>query len=320
MRRITTAVAVILMLAVSTAAIAQVRGKARLQGTVVEEGTGKPVPNAKITISLADGSTQPIVVKTNDKGRWSALGLIAGNWNVDIDAEGFQPSRKGPVAVTEVSMMPQMKIEIARAQVVEAEVPASEIKTTPGVPQEAVDAVNAGQDLMAAEKYKEAIVEFEKALVHLPDNVQVKQVLAQAYYKTGDLKRAIAMLEAVRAADTANTGVALLLTNLYLEDGQLDKGRETLAAVPAHEIADPTVYVNIGILFMNKNNAAEAATFFGKAIDLDMTRAEGYYYRGMANIQMKKMAEAKADFQKVVELAPDSSEAKDAKQFLADLK
>jgi tetratricopeptide (TPR) repeat protein len=318
MRRFSTVAAVLLMLA-STAAMAQVRGKARLQGTIVEQGTGKPVAGATITISLADGSTAPIVVKSNDKGRWSALGLIGGNWNVDIDAPGYQPSRKGPVAVTEVGMMPQMKIEIAKA-VVEAEVPASEIKTTPGVPQEAVDAVNAGQDLMAAEKYKEAVVELEKALTFLPDHVQLKQLLSQAYYKTGDLKKAISMLEAVRAADTANTGIALLLTNLYLEDGQLEKGRELLASVPAHEIADPTVYVNIGILFMNKENPSEAVTFFGKAIDLDMTRAEGYYYRGMAHIQMKKFAEAKADFQKVVELAPESNEAKESKQFLKDLK
>ena len=319
MRRIPAVVAAILMLVASTAAMAQVRGKARLQGTVVEQETGKPVAGAKITISMADGSTEPIIVKTNDKGRWSALGLVGGQWNVDIDADGYQPSRKGPVAVSEVSMMPAMKIEIAK-KAVEVEVPATEIQTTPSVPQEAVDAVNAGQDLLAAGKYKEAVVELEKALPHLPDNMGLKQVLAQAYYKAGELKKAISMLEVVRTTDASNTGIALLLTNLYLEDGQLDKGRETLATVPAHEISDPTVYLNIGILFLNKNNPAEATSFFTKAIDLDMSKAEGYYYRGLAHVQNKKLQDAKKDLQKVVELAPDSSEAKDAKEILADIK
>lgn len=319
MRRISTVAAAVLMLLVSTAAIAQVRGKARLQGQIVEEGTGKPVAGAKITVSMADGSTEPIIVKSNDKGRWSALGLVGGQWNVDIDAEGYQPSRKGPVSVSEVSMMPAMKIEIAK-KVVEAEVPASEIKTAPSVPQEAVDAVNAGQDFLAAGQYKEAVAELEKALPHLPDNMGLKQVLAQAYYKVGELKKAISMLEIVRAADAANTGIALLLTNLYLEDGQLDKGRETLAAVPAHEISDPTVYLNIGILFLNKNDPGEATTFFTKAIDLDMSKFEGYYYRGLAHVQNKKLQDAKKDLQKVVELAPDSTEAKDAKEILADIK
>ena len=319
MRRISTVVAAILMLLASTAAIAQVRGKARLQGQIVEKESGKPVAGATVTISLADGSTAPIVVKSNASGRWSALGLVGGQWNVDIDAEGYQPSRKGPVTVSEVSMMPAMKIEIAK-KVVEASVPASEIQTTPSVPQEAVDAVNAGQDLLAAGKYKEAVVELEKALPHLPDNMALKQVLAQAYYKAGELKKAIGMLEIVRGADATNSGIALLLTNLYLEDGQLDKGRATLATVPAHEISDPTVYLNIGILFLNKNDPAEATNFFTKAIDLDMSKHEGYYYRGLAHVQNKKLADAKKDLTKVVEIAPDSTEAKDAKDILKDIK
>lgn len=318
MRRVSIAVAAILMFAISSVAVGQVRGKGRLQGVVTDKSTGKPVAGAKVTFVPAAANTEPITATTNGSGRWSALGFVGGQWHVDIEAKGYQTS-KGSVNVSELQMLPPIKTELSPA-IVEAEVPASEIQTAPSVPQEAVDAVNAGQDLMAAEKYKEAVVELEKALTFLPDHVQLKQLLSQAYYKTGELKKAITMLEAVRAADTTNTGIALLLTNLYLEDGQLDKGRELLAAIPAHEIADPTVYVNIGILFMNKENPSEAVSFFGKAIDLDMTRAEGYYYRGMAHVQMKKYAEAKADFNKVVELAPESSEAKDAKQFLKDLK
>ena len=317
MRRISGILAAVLMLAISTAAMAQVRGKGRLQGTVIDKSSSKPVANAKITISPAEGSTAPIVVKTNAKGRWSALGLTGGQWNVDIEADGYQISR-GAVNVSELQMMPPITTELAPA-VVEAEIPASEIKTTPSVPQEAIDAVNAGQDYMAQEKYKEAVVEFEKALVHLPDNMPLRQVLSQAYYKSGELAKAISMLEVVHAADPTNTGVALLLTNLYLEDGQLDKGRAALATVPAASISDPTVYLNIGILFLNKNNPADAVSYFKNAIDLDMSRAEGYYYRGLAYLQMKKSAEAKADFNKVIELAPDSTEAKDAKQLLQGL-
>lgn len=318
MRRVSIAVAAILMFVISGVAEGQVRGKGRLQGVVVDKSTGKPVAGAKITIVPAAANTAAISATTNGSGKWSAIGFTSGQWHVDIEAKGYQLS-KGAVNVSELQMLPPIRTELAPV-VVEAEVPASEIQTAPSVPQEAIDAVNAGQDLMAAEKYKEAVVELEKALTFLPDHVQLKQLLSQAYYKTGDLKKAIAMLEAVRAADTANTGIALLLTNLYLEDGQLAKGRETLASVPAHQISDPTVYVNIGILFLNKENPAEAVQFFGKAIDLDMTRPDGYHYRGMAHIQLKKYAEAKADFSKVVELAPDSPEAKEAKQFLKDLK
>lgn len=314
MRRVLVAV---LALLVATAAMAQVRGKGRLQGTVTDE-SGKPVAGAAITVAPADGNTTPIKAKTDARGRWSALGLTGGQWNVDIEAPGYQPSR-GTANVSEIQMLPPIKTTLQKA-VEEAEVPASAIETAPSVPQEAVDAVNAGQAFMEAQKFKEAVAEFEKALVHLADNASLKQVLSQAYYKAGELPKAIAMMEGLTAADPSNTQLALLLTNLYLENGQLDQGRALLQNLPAGSVTDPTVYVNVGILFLNKNNPADALTYFGKAIDLDMTRPESYYYRGLAAIQLKKMTEAKADFQKVVELAPDSPEGRDAKQMLADLK
>lgn len=317
MRKFSTLIAAVLMAVFAVAAMGQVRGKARLQGQVLDKDTKKPIVDAKVTVSPADGSTEAIVTKTNAKGRWSALGLTNGHWNVDIEAAGYQTSR-GAANVSELSNIPPITVELApEVKQVEEPVP---VETAPSIAKEAVDAVNAGQDYMAQEKYKEAVAEFEKALPYVPDNVQLKQVLAQAYYKAGEMKKAIDMLEAVHTADASNVGVTLLLTNLYLENGDLDKGRATLATVPATAVTDPTVYLNIGILFLNKNNPSDAATYFAKAIDLDATRAESYYYRGLASLQMKKTAEAKADFLKVIALAPDSTEAKDAKQLVADLK
>jgi tetratricopeptide (TPR) repeat protein len=318
MRKFSTVVVALLILVMSIPAMAQVRGKGRLQGSVVDAESSKPVAEAKVTISPADGATQPIVVKTNAKGKWSALGLTNGQWNVDIEAKGYVTSR-GSVSVSELQMIPPINTKMA-PEVVQAEVPASEIKEVGGVPQEIVDAVNLGQEYMAAEKFKEAVVEFEKALPALPENLQLKQVAAQAYYKAGDLKKAVGMLEAVTAADPANTGVALLLTNLYLENGQLDEARARLASLPPDAITDPTIYVNIGILFLNKNNPQEALTYFSKGVDLDMTRPESFYYRGLANLQLKKMKEAKTDFQKVLELAPESTEGRDAKQLIDSIK
>jgi tetratricopeptide (TPR) repeat protein len=317
MRRLITGFMIAALALVAGEAMGQVRGKARLQGNVTDKATGKPIKDAKVTIAISDGSTTPIVTKTNDKGRWSALGLVTGSWNIDIEAAGYETSR-GAVSVSEVSMVPPIKTELAAAAPAEPEQAA--VPATPGVPQEVVDAIKHGQELLAAGNAKEAIPEFEKGMAGLPDNMQLKQVLAQAYYKDGQLPKAIALLETVTAAEPANTAVALVLTNIYLENGQLDEGKARLAALPAGAVTDPTVYVNIGILFLNKNNPAEAVTYFTKATELDGTRHEAFYYRGLAELQQKKMKEAKADFEKVLALAPDSSEAKDSKQLIDSLK
>lgn len=316
MRRLTNVLMIAVLAIAAGQAMAQVRGKARLQGSVTDKATGNPIANAKVTIAIADGSTAPIITQTNAKGRWSALGLVGGNWNVDIEAAGYETSR-GAVNVSEVQMTPPIKTELATAAPAPEQAP---VASTPGVPKEIVDAVNSGQELLAAGKYKEAIVELEKATAGLPDNMQLKQVLAQAYYKDGQLPKAIALLETVTAADPSNTAVGLVLTNIYLENGQLDEGKARLAALPAGAVTDSTVYVNIGILFLNKNNPAEATSYFTKAVEMDATRHEPFYYRGLAELQQKKMKEAKADFEKVIALSPDSTEAKDAKQLLESVK
>jgi len=311
---------------------AQVRGKGRLQGTVIDK-SGKPIPGAKVTVAPEGGRTTPVVTKSDGKGKWAVLGLTNGTWNVDITASGYVAAA-GTVAVSEFQMAPPIKTML-EAEVKE-EAPAATTEVTSSVPKEAVDAIRAGEELFKQEKYKEAVVELEKALPLIPgdsgdlQNVQrqVRQLLSQSYYRAGDIDKAIEMLEAVTTAaadpfvtsDAPLAALRVLLVNLYLEAGQLEKGKALLENLPATAITDPTMFVNVGILFLNKANPAEAERYFSKAIALDSKSAASHYYRGLAWIQLKKMKEAKADLQQVLALAPDSAEARDAKQLLAGIK
>jgi Flp pilus assembly protein TadD len=347
MRRLSIVLAII-SLVLSQTAGAQVRGRGRLQGTVTDKATGQPIANATITIVLPGEATKPIVAKTNAKGHWAALGLTSGGWNIDIAADGYQTS-PGSVNVSETQMSPPIRTELTPIVREEPVAPAAPAPS-PLVPQEAADAINAGQELLkikagdvvtspsshtvrgdeVKENARQAAADFEKALPLIPQDKseavvirkQLMQVMAQAYYRAGDLPKAIATLEQLSASDTAatadaaGTGRDLLLVNLYLEHGDVDKARALLEKLPPNAVSDPLVYTNIGILFLNKKNPADASTYFTKAITLDPKRAESYYYRGLAEVQVKKTAEARSDFQQVIALAPDSTEAHDAKQML----
>ena len=177
------------------------------------------------------------------------------------------------------------------------------------------------------ENTKRAVADFEKALPLIPAGKpetklmhdQLLQVMAQAYYRAGDLKNAITSLEAVTAADPSNTTSALLLANLYLENGQLDAGKSEIEKLPASAVTDPNTYLNLGILFLNKKNPADAVTYFSKAIAMDPKGVDGYYYRGLAKAQLNKTAEARADFEQVIALAPDAPEAKDSRAMIEAL-
>jgi regulator of sirC expression with transglutaminase-like and TPR domain len=348
---------VIIALVVAVTASAQIRGRGRLQGIVSDKTTGKPVAGATVTLSLANETTQPIVTNTDAKGHWAALGLTTGAWNIDIVAGGYETAR-GKANVSEIQMVPMIKSELTPLPTQE---PASEpiaAPASPLIPKEAVDAIKEGQDLLkvkpgdvvtggdsagsasagshtvtsdeARDDAKRAVADFEKALPLVPEDKpeakeirsQLRQVMAQAYYKAGDLPKAIAMLEQLNAVDPGaapDPGLSarnLLLINLYLEHGDLDRAKAALEKLPAGAVTDPLVYTNIGILFLNKNNPADAAVYFTKAVDLDSKRADSYYYRGLAELQLKKNGQARSDFQQAVTLSPDSSEGRDAKQML----
>ena len=155
----------------------------------------------------------------------------------------------------------------------------------------------------------------------LPANMQLKAALSRAYYGAGDKKKAISNLQLVYDADTGNVLYATLLADMLLEDGQLDAGQKILAALPPGSLSDPNTIINLGIRFVNNNKPQEAFKYFNEAVGVAPDLAAAYYYRGIANLQLKKMKEAKADLQKVIEIAPPgSSEANDAKELLAQMK
>jgi len=345
---------VLLSLFVSIAALAQVRGTERLQGVVTDKATGQPIAGATVTLGLPTGSTAPIVTKTDGKGRWSALGLTSGAWNVDISAPGYETSRRS-VSISAGQRVPPLQAQLVPEEKQQAASTAVVATSSPKVPKEAIDAITEAQTLLkfnlgdvvpasdgsshqaTAEEIKSnavrAAADLEKALPQIPGDTpdlqtvrnQVQQLQAQAYYRAGEIKKSITILEALNRTDPFTTpdagqlGRSLLLANLYLENNQLDEAKAILDKLPAGAVSDPTVYVNVGILFLNKKNPADAAVYFTKAIDLDPKRAEGFYYRGLAEVQLKKNAEARTDFQQVLALAPDSPEAHDSKQMLDSL-
>jgi Tfp pilus assembly protein PilF len=66
--------------------------------------------------------------------------------------------------------------------------------------------------------------------------------------------------------------------------------------------------------------SAMIVSYLGKAIALDPKYVDAYMQRGFAYLGSGKAAEAKADFQKVVELAPGTPDAQTAAKALASLK
>ena len=312
------------LLAVSSFAAEDWRGDNRLAGSVVDKTTGKPIAGAKLKLRSTKGSQGGPDITADNNGKWAILGIGAGGWNIDVEASGYD-LRQVSTALTQGQRLPPMKIEMVPAAAPQpaaaaAEPVHEEVKIGGvAVSKDIADAIESGNKLLAEQKYKEAIEQYEKAYPTLSSNVSLKFALARAYYGGGQIKKAIVLLDEAYKADPTNTQAAVLLANMLLEDGQLEKGKQLIDTLPPTALNLDSL-LNTGIALMNKKQPTAATEYFTRAIALDSNRYEGYYYRGLAAIQMGKAKQAKPDLEKVLQLAPDSNEAKEAKEYLKSIK
>jgi len=319
-------VSLIALLVAATASAQAWRGVGRLQGVVVDQD-GKPVKGAKVILKSVKGSnTGPAPVITDAKGKWAAGGLIGGQWNIDVEAEGFL-LRQMSAQVSELERLsPPMKIQLEPAPVEQPKPAEEEVQKESiqvggvEISPEIAEAIEKGNTLLKEQKWAEAATEYEKAVAVLPTNSALKFALARAYHGANELKKAITQLQDVYNADTGNMTAATLLIDMLLQDGQIDAAKKLLADMPPGALSDPNAILNIGIRFINNNRPEDAYKYFNDAVAVAPDVAATYYYRAIAALQLKKMKEAKADLQKVLAMAPDSSEASDAKDLLAQMK
>lgn len=323
MKRATSLLFLIALITASAFASEDWRGTNRVSGSVVD-AAGKPVKGAVLAFRIQKGSNGGPDVKADDNGKWAVLGLGAGSWNIDVTAPGFQ-TKQLSVNFSEGQRLPPMKITVdpaPQAQPATAGEPAQEEVKIGGVAvtKDIADAVDAGNKALADKNFKEAVSQYEKAYPTLSANLALKQALARAYYGDNQLKKAVPLMEELYKADPTNVPNAMLYADLLLEDGQLDAGKSVIDKLPADALKDPTAVINVGILMLNKKQPAAARDYFSKAIAIDGTRADSYYYRGLSEVQLNKLKEAKADFEKTLAISPDGPEAKEAKEILKSIK
>jgi tetratricopeptide (TPR) repeat protein len=189
-----------------------------------------------------------------------------------------------------------------------------------GAGAEAIKAIQAGNALLLEKNFAGARAEYEKANALVPDNAAIIKGISQTYAGEGNSAKAIEMLKKAVELDPADTAGKTLLASLMVQEGQLDEGKAMLDALPPGAITDPAVYMNVGILFLNKNQAENAQAYLTKAIEIAPTDGDLYYYRGLAAMQGKKNEAACADLKKFLELRPDSTDAKEARELVQALK
>ncbi len=161
---------------------------------------------------------------------------------------------------------------------------------------------NLGAALAGAGRYEEAIVEYRRALKlqHLP---QIRLNLALAYYKAVQLNEAASELLPLHAADSGNLKIALLLGDCYFRLGEFKKAVELLEPLEATHPEEPGLSYLLGMSLLSDGQVSKGEVLVNKIIR-DGSSAEARLMLGAARLAIYDAPGAVDELSVAVKLNP----------------
>ena len=282
-------------------------GAGRAKGIVFDH-EGNPVKGAKVElVMIEDRDTGPPALTTNKKGVFSMLGLRGGTWWVRVNADGFK-LWSGPYEIFSHAAPDTLKVELEPfpQEVVRAQ---KQFKA-----QERLDAA---KELMAAGDVEGARAEYQAAIdeLEVEDHPVVLAVLASTYMGEGSMVKAEEILNESLAINPEHVASLKALAAIKAAEGKVEEAEALLANVPADESIHPNTTMNLGMAHYNLGEMDEAKVYLDRTVRDHPDAPLAYYFRGLINLSLTP-SEAKADFEKYIELAPDSPQATEAEEYL----
>jgi tetratricopeptide (TPR) repeat protein len=306
--------AVALATALVVSAVPALAQTGRIGGTVKDAQNNAPLKGATITAENPQASPSSFTATTDDKGRYSIIGLKTGTWKITAVAPGFQAS-SGQVPVRSLGApMPPVDFALAPGSSGPAGALAGvNTKELQGELQKAIDLANAGQ-------HDAAIAAYEAILVKTPALTMINGQIAQVKRMKKDYDGAIAAYQKVIAADPNNDKAKIEIGMTYLEKGDFVNAEKTLLEVATSVNANREVFYNLGEVKFAKGETEEAVKAYERAAQMDANWGKPLFKLGLAKLQKADTAGAIEYMNKVISVDPNSPEAAQAKALIEQLK
>jgi tetratricopeptide (TPR) repeat protein len=290
----------------AVALVAQsVTGKGKLKGVVLDEKTGQPIEGVTIKLFSMKGQAYFLPSpKTDGEGKWKALFLRGGAWNIDFDKAGYE-TKKISTLVNDLPGAKQVDIEIKMTKI-EGIVLTTDI----------VADLDKGNLLFVDKKYTEAMQAYEKILNENPDVFIIYKNIGNCFFAMENYDKAIENYLKVLEKQPKSAEVMTLIGNSYVNAKNVAKAMEWYQKIPFEEIKDTDTLYNIGVSLINNNKNDLALEYFKRAVELDPEFADGFYQLGMTYTALNQIPEALEALKKFMELAPDSPNFATAKAIV----
>jgi predicted TPR repeat methyltransferase len=307
----TIALAMLLVAALAGTAAAQT---GRVGGTVKDDA-GQPIKGASITAENPSASPSSFTATTDDKGRFSIIGLRTGPWTFTAQAPGFAPESGRLNVQTIGAPNPPLTFTLKKGA---TSAPASALG---GLAAKDLQAeLGAADALYNAQKWDDSITAYRAILAKAPALSVINLQIAAAYRNKKDYDGAIAAYNELLKADPNNDKAKIGIGMTNLEKGDLAAAEDTLTKAAESPNATREVYYNLGEVKFAKGQTDEAAKLYQKAADMDATWGKPLFKLALVQLNKgDKDATIKA-LEKVIAADPTSQEAAQAKAVIEQLK
>src|SRR3954453_18698214 len=303
--------AMLFVLALAGAAAAQT-GRV---GGVVKDEAGTPIKGATVTAENPGASPSSFTATTDDKGRFSIIGLKSGQWSVSAQAPGFGPEA-GKLNVSTIGAPnPPLTFTMKKGG---AAGPTSALGSTAAKDLQADLA--AADQLYNAQKYDESIAAYRQIMAKAPALSVINLQIAAAYRNKKEYDNAIAAYNDLLKADPTNDKAIVGLGMTNLEKGDLKAAEDTLTK--AAEGAKPTreVFYNLGEVKFSQGKTEDAATWYQKASESDPSWGKPIFKLALVQLNKGDKDATIKMLEKVISADPTSQEAAQAKAVIEQLK
>ncbi len=193
----------------------------RIGGTI-KDPNNQPLKGATVTAENPAASPSSFTATTDDKGRYSIIGLKSGQWKITASAPGFSPSSGGVNVRTVGAPMPPVDFVLAPG----ATGPAGALA---GVNTKELQAeIQKAMDLANGQQYDAAIAAYQAILTKTPALTMINGQIAQVQRLQKKYDDAIASYQKVLAADPSNDKSKIEIGMTYLEKGDFANAEKSL--------------------------------------------------------------------------------------------
>jgi tetratricopeptide (TPR) repeat protein len=283
-------------------------------GGMVKDDKGQPLKGATVVAENPSASPPSFTATTDDKGRFSIIGLRAGQWKLTASAPGFQPS-VGNVPIRTIGA-PNPPVEFTLAP--GASGPAGALA---GVnTKELQGELAAAEAKMTANDFDGAIAAYQAMLTKVPALTMLHMQIGRAQRMKKDYDGALASYQKLLAADPTNERAKIEVGMTNLEKGDFAAAETALGEAAQSTSASREVFYNLGEVKFAKGETDAAMAAYQRAIDIDANWAKPYFKMGLGKLQKADMPGALQMMEKVIAVEPNSAEATQAKALIEQLK